>query len=319
MPNITFTDLAIKALKPSEKQVKYFDTKLPAFGVRIGKHRKTFIVMNGRDRKLHSLGQYPEVSLLEARKKAMMLLAGAATVVVPVGVTFPRVRAAFLEARERALRPKSYAQIKRSLIKYCKWEKLLSEVTYYDILEVLDGIEAPSERAHTFKDIRTFFNWCIPRYIKSSPCLGMKMPKQKARERVLTDDELSKVWHKAKAIGYQYGTIVQLLILTGLRVGEIAGLEWDWIDGQWLTIPARIAKNGRASTIPLSKIASDIIAEVPRIAPLLFPARGYQNKGFGGFGKMKIELDKCGVTGFTHHDLRRTFATNMARLGVRLE
>ena len=52
---------------------------------------------------------------------------------------------------------------------------------------------------------------------------------------------------------------------------------------------------------------------------LLFPARGHTDKPFRGFGASKLSLDKCGVEDFTHHDLRRTFATNMAKLGVRLE
>jgi integrase len=136
---------------------------------------------------------------------------------------------------------------------------------------------------------------------------------------VLTDDELSKVWHRAREIGYPYGTIVQLLILTGQRSGETAALQWDWIRGDTITIPASVTKNGRATTIPIGPMAQNIIAGVPRLGSLLFPARGYTDKPFMSFGVRKIALDECGVKGFTHHDLRRTFATNMAALGVRLE
>ena len=66
-------------------------------------------------------------------------------------------------------------------------------------------------------------------------------------------------------------------------------------------------------------MARQIIAGVPRLGSLLFPARGYTDKPFTGFGVSKLALDACGVKNFTHHDLRRTFATNMAKLGVRLE
>ena len=62
-----------------------------------------------------------------------------------------------------------------------------------------------------------------------------------------------------------------------------------------------------------------IIEATPRHSSLLFPARGQVTRPFNGFGASKKSLDKCGVENFTHHDLRRTFATNMARLGVRLE
>jgi integrase len=112
---------------------------------------------------------------------------------------------------------------------------------------------------------------------------------------------------------------VQLLILTGQRAGEIAALRWEWIGEDTLTFPAEITKNGRATTTPTGTVTRQIIAEVPRLGVLLFPARGYTDKPFRGFGTSKLSLDKCGVEAFTHHDLRRTFATNMAKLGVRLE
>lgn len=139
---------------------------------------------------------------------------------------------------------------------------------------------------------------------------------QKSRDRVLDDDELAKVWRTAQAIGYPYGTIVQLLILTGQRSGEIAALQWDWIGGDVITIPASATKNARATTIPLGPMTQASIDTIPRLGPLLFPARGYTDKPFRGFGVSKIVLDKCGVTNFTHHDLRRTFATNLAALGT---
>jgi integrase len=130
---------------------------------------------------------------------------------------------------------------------------------------------------------------------------------------------LFKVWKRAREIGYPYGTIVLLLILTGQRLGEIAGLRWEWIEGEMVTFPTEITKNARASKIPLGVMARRIIDETPRHSLLLFPARGNASRPFSGFGASKESLDKCGVENFTHHDLRRTFATSMARLGVRLE
>jgi len=109
------------------------------------------------------------------------------------------------------------------------------------------------------------------------------------------------------------------LILTGQRLGEIASLRWEWIGEDAVTIPAEITKNGRATAIPIGNIARQITAGVPRLRSLLFPARGHTDKPFNGFAASKVTLDKCGVKDFTHHDLRRTFATNMAKLGVRLE
>ena len=318
MPVIALTDLSVNALKSTGKQVKYFDAKLPAFGVRVGKNRKTFVVMTGQDRKLVSLGHYPETPLAEARKEARKLLAG-----VPIetsdGLFFPDALEDFLRKQAETLRPVSLKQINRTLRRHFKWHKRVDQVTHGDVAEALDAIAAPSERAHALKDLRTFFNWCIPRHLQISPCMGIKKPPQKSRDRVLTDDELAKVWKRAKELGHPYGTIVQLLILTGQRSGETAALQWDWISEDTITIPASVTKNGRATTIPTGNLARQIIADVPRLGSLLFPARGYADKPFMSFGVRKIALDECGVKGFTHHDIRRTFATNMARLGVRLE
>ena len=175
------------------------------------------------------------------------------------------------------LRPRSAYQLSRNLTRHFQWTKPLDQITHQDVLTVLDAIEARSQRAHALKDIRTFFNWCIPRYLKSSPCIGIKKPAQKPRDRVLADDELCKVWNRAQEIGYPYGTIVQLLILTGQRLGEIAGLRWEWIGEGTVTFPGEITKNARASRIPLGAMAHRIIEGIPRYSSLLFPARGHAN------------------------------------------
>src|SRR3984957_113409 len=84
----------------------------------------------------------------------------------------------------------------------------------------------------------------------------------------------AKVWNRAREIGYPYGTIVLLLILTGQRLGEIAGLRWEWIEEGTVTFPSEITKNARASKIPLGMVARRIIDRTPRPSLLLFPARG---------------------------------------------
>ena len=117
-------------------------------------------------------------------------------------------------------------------------------------------------------------------------------------------------------IGYPYGTIVRLLILTGQRSGETAALRWEWIGKDTITIPATVTKNGNATTFPIGTMARALIHGIPHLGPLLFPARGHRDKPFVGFGVSKIALDRCGVENFTHHDLRRTFATNLAALGT---
>jgi integrase len=89
-----------------------------------------------------------------------------------------------------------------------------------------------------------------------------------------------------------------------------------------LVIPARLCKNGREHHVPIGPLAQTILSTRPKQA-LLFPAKSSRNKdisgSFNGFSKCKAALnERCGVTGWTLHDLRRTFASGMASLGVSL-
>jgi integrase len=310
------TDITVRTLPEG----LHLDARLPSFGIRVGKRRRTWIVIKGKNRTKISLGHYPAMSLADARKRAMAELSTSAspseTAIMP---SYAEALAEFHATHVADLRPRSAYQLSRNLSRHFQWTKPLDQITHQDVLTALNGIEARSQRAHALKDIRTFFNWCIPRYLKASPCIGIKKPAQKPRDRVLADDELCKVWNRAREIGYPYGTIVQLLILTGQRLSEIAGLRWEWIREGAVTFPSEITKNARVSKIPLGAMARRLIEETPRHSSLLFPARGHTTKPFNGFGASKESLDKCGVENFVHHDLRRTFATNMARLGVRLE
>lgn len=309
----TLTDLSVRNLP----QGLHLDTRLTSFGIRVGKNKRTWIVIKGKNRTKVSLGHYPSVSLAEARKKALAALASPEEVAERiVSPPFPEVVETYLQKRATTLRPLSHYQINRTLRRHFKWQKALNGITHADVAEALDAITAPSERAHALKDLRTFFNWCVPRYLQSSPCVGIKKSPQKSRDRVLNDDELARVWRAAQAIGYPYGTIVQLLILVGQRSGETAALEWDWIVDDTITIPASVTKNARATTFAIGPMTQALIRTIPRLGPLLFPARGYIDRPFRGFGVSKIALDTCGVKKFTHHDLRRTFATNLAALGT---
>jgi integrase len=155
---------------------------------------------------------------------------------------------------------------------------------------------------------------------EQNPVIGTEQPKRgKTGERVLSRDELLRVWNAADTIGGDYGAIVRLLILLGARRGEIGGMRWSELDldnGRWL-LQGQRSKNGRAHQLPLMPMALDIIKDVPHLVSRdqLFGARS--NDGFTGWDDQKEALDeRSGVTGWTLHDLRRTCATGMADLGV---
>jgi integrase len=163
------------------------------------------------------------------------------------------------------------------------------------------------------------------------------------RERVLSDTEIGEIWHAAGDVAPPYGTIIRLLLLTGQRRGEVAGIIWDEISDDlaiW-TLPGERTKNGAAHTVPLSAPARDLLG------PLLLDHRnkwglndglllpGAVGTPFAGWSKAKVALDKAimarrakaesrgkppaPLTHWNVHDLRRTVATGLQRLGVRLE
>jgi integrase len=152
-----------------------------------------------------------------------------------------------------------------------------------------------------------------------------------SRDRVLDDDELRRTWNAAEAEGWPFGPLVKLLILTGQRVSEVGEMRWDEIDqGQRLwTLPAERVKNGLRHEVPLSDAAMSIIGTLPHIKTtkgFIFTTR--RDAAVSGFSRAKDGLDATIAAGLPHgtkeldhwtfHDLRRTVASGMARLGIQI-
>jgi len=167
VPNLT--DLAIRTLPEG----LHLDTRLTSFGIRVGKKRKTWVVIKGKNRTKVALGHYPAISLADARKRALLALAANETEQITTPV-FSEALSEFLEKHLAHLRPVSAYQIKRVLTRHFSWAKPLDQISHRDIVEALDAIEASSERAHALKDIRTFFNWCTPAISKPRRASGSR-------------------------------------------------------------------------------------------------------------------------------------------------
>jgi integrase len=141
--------------------------------------------------------------------------------------------------------------------------------------------------------------------------------KDRARSRVLSDDELRRVWTTAERIGGPFASFVQFTLLTATRRGESAGLQRSELadDRTWI-VPAARYKSGKDTLIPLSKAAQRTVAAQPRLdGDFVFGVTG--RKPLGDFAKFKRAFDKAsGVTGWVIHDLRRTSRTLLSRVGV---
>jgi integrase len=309
MPTIRFTDIGLRSLPEG----LYFDERTPAFGIRVGKTRKTWVVLKEPNRTKLRIGHYPDLSLADARKKALVAI-GSPLQDRAIAPTFPEARIQFL--KQGNWRASTRQEITRNLTKHFSWREPIDKISHRDVAEVIDRIGGKSQAAHAFKDLRAFFNWCVPRYLKISPCQGLKPPPQNPpRARVLTDDELRAVWKASVEYGYPFGDIVRLLILTGQRRGEIAALRREWLHDNAIVFPPEITKNAREHVLPVGEMTLSILTPTKNEG-LLFPARRSEFP-FNGFGASKEALnERCGVSQWTLHDLRRTFATNLAALGT---
>ena len=220
-----------------------------------------------------------------------------------------------------------------------QWEKPAEDLDAVSVARVLTGLirrkpnrEAKVTIGHAIASRtaaygRACFAWAIKHHlVQSNPFAAVPSDdfRTEARDRVLTDAELAAVWHAAKATTTSFGRLVQLLILTGQRREEVAGLSWPELSADRLTwtIPGTRTKNGKVHLVPLSDMARDLLpTTLPgdgRETDVVFP--GQRGTPFNGWSKSKAQLDKgSGVTNWRIHDLRRTLATGLQRLGVRLE
>ena len=317
------TEISVRALKPlAGKQLRVWDASTPGFGVLINGHSKSWIVMYGDNRKLKVLGRYPTLALSEARKAAKKILLAPPVDAPKPSRPFVEVRDQFLETHGAKLRPLSRYQLSRMLRRHFNWKKPLDKITHDDVAIVIEGIKRKSEAAHALTNIRTFFNWCVPRFIPHSPCEGIKTPRAYVpRSRFLSDDELKKVWKAADNMGYQFGKLCQLLITTGQRRNQISSLRWSWIDqlDKSIRFPADVMKGAREHWLPYSDLTAAILASLPRMGDLLFPARGH-DKPATNQGKIKQTLDELSaVSSYTIHDLRRTTAVGLQKCGISVE
>lgn len=314
MPSVIFSDPGLRALPiPASGQRSYWDEKLPTFGIRVSQGGSKTFVLN-RNRSLITIGRYPVIGLSEARAEAKRLLAEFTLGKVrPHAITYSQAVRLFLEDKQKNRRPRTTQEYKR-LLDRLPLKGRLDQLREHDIAVQLAKFAAPAEYNHLLVAFRIFENWCKKRgYLDRNLTAGLSKHGRRSRERVLSDEELKKVWEATDRCG-QFGTIVKLLILTGQRRTEIASLQSSWIHDNVLTFPAETTKSNRQHTIPLEPIARQLLPS--HGASLLFPARG-RHVPFNGWSNSKALLDKLsGVTDWTLHDLRRTFATHLAELGV---
>jgi len=307
-----------------------WDEKVCGFGVR-KQRRGTFYYVRVRHQRrqiMRSIGRHGSPWTVEtARAKALELLGTLASGSDPftaslAGETFGAEIERYLARKRASLAPRSYVETVRYISDYsAPLHKLpISEIDRRTIAVLLGQIET-SCGAVTRNRLRSclsaFWTWAIAEGLTElNPVTGTaKAEVAGSRERVLSAEELRKLWH---ALGdNRFSEIVRLLLLTAARRNEIGNLQWSEIDlsRKLIVLPPDRTKNGRGLELPLSTQALAVIERTPRrnTTPFLFSdANGYK-----GWDQDKGRLDaRLGIAPWRLHDLRRTAATGMAELGV---
>lgn len=352
------TKRSVDALQAGPRDLFLWDDEVSGFGVKITPAGRRVYVLQyrlggrGAPVKRFTIGQHgvftPEQARAEARRLAAMVTQG----VDPSGakqernrqavdLAFPKYAERFLSLYVRDNWKASYSSaesILRLHVTPLLKSKALPAIRRADLVAVLDGIpqSQPALRRLVFAVMRRLFRWAVSRGdILISPVDGMEAPAgAPSRDRVLADDELKAVWQASEGLGYPFGPFYRLLIVTAQRREEVGGLAWDELDRDaslW-TLPAARAKNGAVNLVHLSPLAMALLDDLAALAGCeagKWPARGlvFSTTGktaISGYSKGKARLDAAvsqlaQVEAWRVHDLRRTTATGLQRLGIRFE
>ncbi len=353
----TLTTRGIGAIRPQEKRQEIPD------GIQQGLYlvvqisgKKSWALRyrhGGRPRK-HTLGKYPALSLSDARKDAagaleLISMGRDPTIEKKQDLQQHRSRDSlvenvldlFIQRHVKVkTKPSSASETTRLIEADIKpmWRgRTIGSVGKSDIIVIIDAATdrgAPYLANRLFAALRKFFNWCVERgLIQQSPMLGMRPPtKEVARGRVLSNSEISHFLGACEQIGWPWGPLFELLLLTGQRRNELASAKWRefYLDDEaasW-TIPAERTKNSNEHVVQLSPHVARILRNLYQtyhLSEFVFSTNGCT--AVSGFSRAKARLDAMMqasikmqgsdelLTGWRLHDLRRTAASGMASLG----
>ncbi|MFO0110495.1 MAG: tyrosine-type recombinase/integrase [Alphaproteobacteria bacterium] len=349
MASQKLTDFFIKQLAAPAQRTEYFDPEVKSLALRVTPQgTKSFVMYYrvGSKQRCITLGKYPAIGLKQARDEARAMQVEITRGGDPLAARDAKKYQAYLNLTTTtrndyeamvdlfvknyllAKGRRSWREVERALkgvpLKHwCGWEveKITRQHVSAVIEEVFDSGKKPIAANRLLAALRRFFNWLAERgTIEASPALYIKPPgEENRRERVLNRTEIKRFLEVTDALPYPWKQRYQLALVTAQRGGEVMKMKWADIDedrGVW-TIPAEDSKNKTAHEVPLSSLAKEILATIPRIrGEYVFTTRpGTSIRHNGKVNRKLYEL--CGFDEpWLPHDLRRTPSTLLAKIGI---
>jgi integrase len=368
MPTLKLTDATVAAAicPPGKKDESFTDETLPGFTLRVtdkGTRIFLFRYRVGDKTPRVKLGVFgSELTTAKARKKAESLRGQVRDARDPVAEQrAARAETARQEAQHRAQkaadaytvdalitqwtaqhlseRSASYRKTVPAHLRRVLKTWLLAPARSFNRTDAVQALDAakigsgPIAANRARAEARACWAWAVKRgALEANPWEATPKPAaETSRERVLTDAELGDLWNATTELGEPWSGLFRMLVLTGQRRGEVAGMAWAELDleAKTWTLPAARTKNSRSHIVPLVPEAQAIIKAMPRREGAALVFEGVRKTTPTGFGKLKATLDAtmaaaaanrdAALPRWTIHDIRRTAATGLQRLGVRLE
>lgn len=349
--HLTDAGIAKIGKAPPSKRVERFDAGVPCLCLRItdkgAKSWSVYYRLYGKHRR-ETIGAWPAVGVTAAREQAREIKDQAKAGIDPSDVkkaaraepedqdsgTFKAVAERYIKRECSRLKRGGDLEgvIRRELVP--EWgEHQIAEIRRGDLTKLTDKLldaEKPMA-AHKLHEVtKRIFNWALDRGdVEASPFAAMRAPVRKeTRDRALKNNEIKVLWSAWEGMAYPFGRMMQMLLLTGQRRSEVAGMRWSEVDldkAEW-TIPAERSKSKRKHLVPLSTAVVEILGSLPRFTEgdhVFTTTSG--RRPISGFSKAKRRVSKLldedekievGVDAWRLHDLRRTVRTGMARLGA---
>ena len=357
------TDRYLASVKGASAPYDIRDLEVPGLRCRVmPSGERTFVLLARFSRDgnptRRALGSYPILSLAAARDKAIQWKRQLAAGVDPAAEEERRRR------EEERKRQNSFAAVAEQFIAHIHRQKLrtaadmerdlrkafvaewggrsITDITPDDVKRVIRRTIDRGAKYQAFSDftlIRRVFNWSLgtdDHGLQFNPCSRLRpadlIGPRAWRDRVLSDAELRALWRATERLKYPYGALYQMLVLTGLRLGEVCGARWSEFDldrREW-TIPAARMKKTRAGAkpfvVPLTDAMIEVLSDLPRFnsGDCLFSlSLGKTSVRVDSFSHVKAELDAFmreelngPLPDFVNHDVRRTVRTHLSALRI---